>query len=106
MQPRHLIIILSSLVGAFFSNAALADAYIEVVPTGWRLQNYVNGNVAVYYTGSPCVSGSLTFPGNISPTELNRFWSLVMTAKATGHTIGVYYETVSGTCQITSFYET
>lgn len=81
---------------------ALADTVIEVVPTGWRLQYYVGGDLYLYYTGSPCTSGQLHL--STTDAEKDRLWALMMTAKATGRSVGIYYETGSGTCNITSFY--
>jgi len=83
---------------------AIADQVVEEDVQGWRLQNYVPGTVLVYFTSSPCVSGMLSFPTSATSDDKNRFWSLVLTAKATGKKVGVYYETVSGSCQITSYY--
>jgi hypothetical protein len=74
------------------------------VPTGWRLQNYVGGAVSLYYTSSPCGSGLLLLGAGASADEKNRLWSLVLTAKATNKSVGIFYETTSGSCNITSFY--
>lgn len=86
------------------STRAFADTLIEAVPTGWRLQNYIGGTVTVYYTGTSCVSGSIQLPASATADEKNRFYSLVLAAKVAGKTVGIFYETTSGNCQITSFY--
>lgn len=86
------------------ASPCFADANLEAVPTAWRLQQYVGSSVNAYYTGSPCTSGLLQLGGSVSADEKNRFWSLVLTAKATGKSVGIYYETTSGSCNITSFY--
>lgn len=97
-------IVAAALLGV--ATPAYADALIEAVPTNWRLQNYVNSGVTAYFTGSSCISGGLSFGPSATSDDKNRFWSLIMTAKALGKTVGIYYETTSGLCQITSFYET
>jgi hypothetical protein len=83
---------------------ALADSVLEEDAQNWRLQNYVSNVVVVYFTGSPCTSGALNFPSNATSDDKNRFWALVLTAKSTGKKVGVWYETTSGNCQITSYY--
>jgi hypothetical protein len=83
---------------------AYADNQIEAVPTGWRLQNYVSNVVNIYFTGSACTSGALSLPANATSDDKNRLWSTILTAKATGRAVGIFYETVSGNCNITSFY--
>ncbi|MBW8859251.1 MAG: hypothetical protein JF570_05825 [Caulobacter sp.] len=93
-----------SAIALFTASTALADANIESTVIGWRLQNYVPNNLVVYYTGSPCTSGSLTFGPAATADDRNRFYSLILTARSTGKKIGVFYETVSGGCQIQSFY--
>jgi hypothetical protein len=86
------------------ASPCLADAYIEAVPTTWRLQNYIGSNMYVWFTGSPCAGGSLVLGASVSTDDKNRFWALVLTAKASQKTVGIYYETTSGVCNITSFY--
>lgn len=82
---------------------AYADDVIEAVPSNWRLQNYLNeSKVVTWFTGSPCSNGQLLFSPNTSEETLNRYWSLVLTAKAASKIIGVYYDPMN--CQITSFY--
>jgi hypothetical protein len=88
----------------FGSDTAFADNNIQGSPASWRLQNYVGGLVSIYYSGSTCTNGLLNLPASSSADERNRLWSLVMTAKATGSTVGIFYETTSGNCNITSFY--
>jgi hypothetical protein len=84
--------------------AAWADANIEASPAGWRMQNYAPNTLLVHFTGSPCQYGTLSFPANATNEDRNRFYALVLSAATTGKKVGVYYETVSGSCQITSFY--
>ena len=92
------------MLAVLVPTAAFADANIEAVPTAWRLQNYTGSNMNVFYAGSPCIYGSLVLGASVSADDKNRFWSLILTAKATGKTVGIFYETTSGACNITSFY--
>ena len=84
--------------------AALADANIEASPATWRMQNYTPNTLVVFFAGSSCVNGSISFAANATVDDKSRFYSLVLAALTTGKKVGVYYETVSGACQITSFY--
>lgn len=84
------------------STACAAEALVTAVPTAWRLQNYVGGNVVVWYTGvTACSSGGLIMPSGSTAEEKNRFWSLIMTAKAAAKPVLVYYDNVN--CNISSF---
>lgn len=86
------------------ASSAVADANIEGSVSGWRLQNYVPNNITVFFTGSSCAQGALTFGTAATADDRNRFYSLILTARTTGKKIGVFYETASGSCQIQSFY--
>lgn len=88
--------------GLFAGSVAFADNNIEAVPTGWRLQDYGDGGVSAYYTGSTCPSGRITLPASALADTKNRFWTLVLSAKVTGKVVGIYYD--PSTCNITSFY--
>jgi hypothetical protein len=79
---------------------------IERSPAAWRLQDYVGIGVSVYFTGSSCSSGQLTFPSGTSSDDLNRFWSLIMAAKIAGQTVGVYYYISGTSCLLESYYLT
>jgi hypothetical protein len=90
---------------SFLNTAAFADTEIQAVPTNWRLQNYIGGSgVVAWFTGSTCTNGALNFPSSATADDKNRFFSLILSAKISSKTVGVYYETVSGNCQITSFF--
>lgn len=91
------------------SSPALADTVIEAYPTGWRLQNYSATTkratiVAVAYAGSTCIDGTLNFAASATEEDKNRFWSLILTAKVSNRQVGLFYETTSGACNITSFW--
>jgi len=87
-------------VGAYANNVSLV-----AVPTGWKLQNYVSENVVIWYSGSPCANGQLTFGANATVNDKNRLWSLIMAAKISGASVEVYYEDslAPTNCIITSF---
>ena len=95
-------IVLASLV--LFSQSAKADNMIYTVPTGWRLQNFVGSHVVAYYAGTSCFGGQVLMPSTSTDEEEDRFIAMVTTAKVTGRNMGVYYETSSGNCYITSFF--
>ncbi|MDV6331303.1 hypothetical protein [Asticcacaulis sp. 201] len=86
------------------SAVAQTTSLVEAVPSKWRLQNYIGGNVRVYFTGSTCDYGNITMPASSTAEELNRFYSTVMTAKATSKTMGIYYIYDGSSCFVTSFY--
>lgn len=86
------------------SSPVYADLYVEAVPTNWKLQDYISGVVNAYYVGTSCYAGGVSFPASATIDDKNRFWALVLSAKSTGKPVGIYYETVTGNCQITSFY--
>jgi len=94
------------LTGTVATSGAMAQTQmqIEAVPTGWLLQDYVGAGVWVYFTGSPCTSGNLSLPTTATSDEVNRFFSLIMSAKISGQAVGVYYTYNGNTCVINSFY--
>jgi hypothetical protein len=85
-------------------NPARADTMIEAVPTAWRLQDYLDGAVITWYTGSSCFQGQLILPATVSADSRNRYWAIITTAKVAGKAVGVYFVNNSGTCTITNFY--
>lgn len=92
------------ILAMLISSPVYADNEIYVVPTGWRLQVFIGGQVTAYFAGTSCFSGQVTMPPSATADEKNRFVAMVTTAKAAGKYMGVFYETASGNCQITSFY--
>jgi hypothetical protein len=90
-----------TLVAAFaLPQANAAEAVITAIPTAWRLQQYVGSVATVWFTGSSCNNGNLSL-GAATEAEKNRFWSLVLAAKLSNHSVFVYYETTN--CTVTSF---
>jgi hypothetical protein len=92
-------------IAALGSSAASAQTLtlIEGSTAAWRLQNYVPNSVALYYTGSPCTSGSLVMPSTAVQADQDRLWALIMTSKATGNSVYMYYSEDAGVCTISSF---
>ncbi len=87
------------------SHSAMAENQIEAVPASWRLQNYIgSAGVVVWYSGSTCTNGQLTFSSTATADERNRLFAMILTAKVSSRLVGIFYETVTGSCQITSFY--
>ena len=98
------IFILASALTLLSSAPALAQTQglLEQIPTTWQIQDYLNGSIYIYNTGSPCAQGVLIMPTGTSVDSENRFVAIALSAKATGKTIGVYYYT--GSCNVASFY--
>jgi len=68
------------LLFTFIAHADVIE--IDVVPTAWKLENYVGAiGVVVWNTTSNCTTGSLGFPSGASSVDLNRFWATVIAAK-------------------------
>jgi hypothetical protein len=87
------------LSACFGAGSAYADSNIEQVPTTWRMQDYVGGGIQIYMTSATCT----TLYGTGTTDEVNRLWSLILTASVTGKVVGVYYNPT--TCNISSFYK-
>jgi hypothetical protein len=87
------------------ASAGAAAKSIGSVPTSWRLENYTNtgsGNVVAWFAGSSCSQGKLTL-GDVDVSQKNRFWATIMTAKAAGKNVFVYYDDATPECKIISF---
>ena len=95
--------VMALMAVSVFATPVCADVNMEVVPTGWRLQNAIgDSQIIVYYTGSSCGSGLMTLAG--TSDEANRFWATVISAKIAGKAIGVFYNPSAAGCPISSFY--
>lgn len=84
------------------SYPALADSSFEVVPTAVRMEDYLNGALDLWYTPGTCTSGHVYLPASAPADSKNRLWSLILTAKAAGKVVGIFYDPTS--CIITHFY--
>ena len=90
---------------AFWCNFASAQTLVEIQasPSSWLIQNYVGGTVDLFYTGSPCLNGQLIFPSTATQADQDRLWAMILSAKATGQQVEVYYYVSSGNCYISSY---
>lgn len=101
---KYAVVLIAFAVCAPFAHAQTsAVVELDVVPTQWRLENYVSDNPVVWYSGSLCDNGKLEFDSNATDEDKNRFWAMVMAAKLSGAEIFVRYEDVSDVCDIVSF---
>ncbi len=101
-----LIILLSSYVSFILSFPFIANAEIvqlTVVPSAWKLENYLNTNLVVWYAGSSCSNGKITFSSGVSIDDKNMFWSTVMAAKVSKQKLFVRYDDSTSNCNIASF---
>jgi hypothetical protein len=105
-KTRLVVSILTFFVGVSAHAQTQTLISIQGSPAAWRLQDYVGIGVTVYFTGSSCTDGQLTFPSGTSSDDQNRFWSLIMAAKIAGQTVGVYYYVSGSSCLISSYYFT
>lgn len=72
------------------------------VPTGWKMENYFGDSLVVFFSGSTCKNGRLTFPSHATVHDKNRFWSLILSAKATKSKVFVIYKD-DALCTLVSF---
>jgi hypothetical protein len=91
-------------LAAFAGPSFAADVMVEAVPTNWRMEDYLGGAIDIWYSGSSCANGHMVLSAATPADVRSRFWSLVLTAKATGKYIGVFYDDTSSSCLITHFY--
>ena len=76
---------------------------LTVVPSSWKLENYLNSNVVVWNSGSSCTNGKITFPSTATIDDKRFFWSTVMAAKVSKQQIFVRYNNSTTSCHIVSF---
>lgn len=100
---KHKIFVL--ILALMSASTSAAEVPISAIPTKWHLQNYISNNVVVWFSGSSCNSGQLTFNASADINDKNRFWSMVMAAKIASKKITVYYDNSASPnqCIITSF---
>jgi hypothetical protein len=85
-----------------FGIAHSATAVLSAIPTNWKVESYASGGtVVLWFTGSPCASGKLELPSTATPTDHNRLFTSILTAKTAGKTMVIFYEDT--TCVISSF---
>jgi hypothetical protein len=100
---RCISIPIALAASALWSSAASSQSLISGSTATWRLQNYVPNQIVLYFTGSPCTSGSLGLPSNAVQADQDRLWALILTSKATGSPVYIYYFNNGGVCTIASF---
>jgi len=76
---------------------------MEVVPSTWKLENYMGDNVVAWFTGSSCNNGRISFPSNATLDDKNRFVSVMLTAKISSKKMFVRYDDSTPNCEIKSF---
>ena len=88
------------LVSTAHASAEIKQIHAE--PTSWKLENYFGDAIVVFFSGSTCTNGRLTFPSSATVGDKNRFYSTVLTSRAAKTKMFVrYYDTT--TCDIVSF---
>ncbi len=93
------------LVAALLLTAVPAQAdQIVAVPTSWRLQDYTNGGINLWFTGSQCTNGGLVLLPSVPDGSKDRLYSLILTAKTTNRPVGIFYHFDGTNCVIDSFY--
>lgn len=100
MRLRFLLLFTCACVA---TQASAAMAYITAVPTAWRLQNYVPASTVIWFAGTPCSNGMLTLPGTATVDDHSRLYATILSAKATGKAVFIFYDDASSSCQISSF---
>ena len=101
---RKALVICASIVTFFAASAASASQYqIESSVAGWRIQTYTGTTIALWYTGSSCVSGGLLLPASESADRNKLLAAMVLSAKATGAKMAIGYDVDNGSCIITDF---
>jgi len=88
---------------SFFSISQAAQVSITAIPTEWILENEAGGYINAYYTGTSCPSGRLLLDGSITEQDKNRFWSTIMTAKVSGMSVTVWYDSNLPDCPLRRF---
>ena len=74
------------------SGAASATANVTAVPTGWKLQSYGGVSTTLWYTGSPCTNGQLTFDASESPDRNKLLWATILAAKSAQLPVSIDYD--------------
>lgn len=99
MKKFSFVLALLALSGV---SSAATTALIGV-PSGWRIENYVGGNVTVWFSGSACPNGQLTLPSTATAVDHSRLFATVLAGKNTGTRVFIYYDNAVAGCPIISF---
>ena len=89
------------LLGATLLGSAVPAAADQItgVPT-WRLQGHSDGLIRIWGV-APC---PIEFDSMTTDASKARFWSMVLTAKASQKSMTVDYSNAAGRCLIQSFF--
>ena len=98
MKKSFLIMVLFLISQTVFA----ANKVMTSVPTNWKMENYFGDQVIVFFSGSSCEHGKLSFPSLATISDKNRFWSLILSAKATKSEVFVIYKD-DPNCTLVSF---
>lgn len=94
---------LAALSLVVFPGESMASTVMGV-PTNWRLENYPGDVVVLWFTGAVgCNNGRLALP-NGTKDDINRLWSLVLSAKLSKQVISIEYGGSGDSCTIVSFH--
>ena len=78
-------------------------AQVSAVPTGWRVQIVIPNSFQLYFTGSQCNSGALSFRPTATEKDKDRLYALLLAAKTAQKRVLIYYTPENGACWIDSF---
>jgi hypothetical protein len=102
-RARRHALLACTLLGFVIASQAQTVQQLSVVPTAWRLENYVAGGVVLWFISSICTNGQLSLPVNSVKTDHDRLFATISLAKATGKKAFVRYTSDGSTCLIASF---
>ena len=85
------------------SGSVYAATEMVVIPSAWKLENNIGNRPEIWYAGSSCVNGRLTFSVAATTEDKDRFYATIAAAKMAGKKIFVYYDDSSPGCEIISF---
>jgi hypothetical protein len=90
-------------MGGAIAAQAQTVQQLSVVPTSWRLENYVASGVVLWFTSSTCTNGQLSLPANSVKADHDRLFATISLAKATGKKAFVRYTSDGSSCLIARF---
>jgi hypothetical protein len=93
-----------ALVILLSSASAFSDIrQLSTVPSLWKMENYFGDSLVVFFSGSMCEHGRLSFPSLATVADKNRFWSVLLAARTSKTTMFVRYDDTTNKCNIVSF---
>lgn len=100
---RNLVVLMLALSLISVGVSARTIKQLYVVPSSWKMENYFSDILVVFFSGSVCENGRLSFPDNATISDKNRFWSSVLAARASSSRMFVRYDSDDTSCAIVSF---